>query len=356
MGSPTPSPNRRVLRRAPKDPTCDDEKNRSWAGCFETEWYTPTLQPDRKESRYGADIKIHFKPNALVDADKIAFSQTAQSSQADRQDPIDFTDPKADEVSDPDIGPRIRGVGARNYGAKAKDVSLSRMIDPLESAAGTAIDALPANRSPLAGMSDPVKGSELSESVTTKNGTYGFRHGAKGNHEDATMRDYPGLILAKGVDAHQFFQSTALAVAGPQKGVYYGSVHWGWKKGASDDKVSLLPFRLIRDATPSEDFGEARKLWNVSKNTRDEASIPLPTTSEMYTNVKADLMDKPEKGKSLGKLDANTRVELTASGGGSKGWQSVVVVRGALVGKSGWLPEESLSDKPVAAKRGRASK
>jgi hypothetical protein len=350
----TASISRRVLRRAPKDPDCNDEKTRTWAGCFDTDWYKKTRDPDSKEARYGADIQIRFKPNDKVDADKIAFVQTVQSSIGGEPVSIYFRDAKSNDPTEPDIGPKIRGVASRDYGPKTRETALSRMIDPLEAAAGTAIDSLPKGRTPLAGMTDPDKGSDLSKSGPTRFGKFGSRHKGSADHEDAIVRDPPGLTLPKQLEAHQFFETSALAVAGIQKGAFYGSVRWGWMKSASDDEVKLEPFRLLRDATPSPEFAEAAKLWNVSKNTLGEPSIGLPGTTEMFTTLKKiALLDHADKGKSLGNLDANTRVEVTdETDSAHKNWKNVVVVSGPLTGSVGWVQQESLSDKPVESKRG----
>ena len=345
----SPSISHSVIRRAPKDASCPDKKNETWAGCFDTEWYSPTRKEDGKDVRYGADIQIRFNPNDNVDAEKIALSQTAQSSLEGQPVSIYFKDEKTEDLSNPDVGPRIRGVAERKTSQKKKDTALSRMIDILEPAAGTAIDSLPGSRTPLAGMSDPAKGNELSSSVPTKFGKFGCHSKLKDKHGMAVMRDIPGLITQKQVEAHQIFETTALAVAGVQKGTFYGSVQWGWKKSGSDDEASLIPFRLIRETTPSSDFGEAAKLWNASKTSNDEPSIGLPLTAEMFTTPKkAALMDGPDKGKSLGNLDANTGVEVMDTiDDKHKDWRNVVVVGGPLAGKVGWLKLESLSDRPT---------
>ena len=344
-----PSISHRVLQRSPKDASCPDKKNETWAGCFDTEWYTPTREEDGKDVRYGADIQIRFNPNDSVDAEKIALSQTAQSSQEGQPVSIYFKDEKTEDLSNPDVGPRIRGVAERKTSQKKKDTALSRMIDILEPAAGTAIDSLPGSRTPLAGMSDPAKGNDLSSSVPTKFGKFGCNSKQKGKHGMAIIRDIPGLIMQKQEEAHQIFETTALAVAGVQKGTFYGSVRWGWKKSGSDDKASLIPFQLIRETTPSPDFEEAAKLWNVSKTSNDDPSIGLPLTAEMFTTPKkVALMDSPDKKKSSANLDTDTRVEVMDTiDDKHKDWRNVVVVSGPLAGKVGWLKLESLSDRPT---------
>ena len=346
---PRPSTSHRVLRRAPKDVSCPDKKNETWAGCFDTEWYSPTRKEDRKDVRYGADIQIRFNPNDNVDAEKIAFSQTAQSSLEGQPVSIYFKDEKTEDLSNPDAEPRIRGVAEHKTSQKRKDTALSRMIDILDPAAGTAIDSLPESRTPLAGMSDPLKRKRTVQFCSHEIREVRLPQQTKNKHGMAVIRDIPGLIMQKQVEAHQMFETTALAVAGVQKGTFYGSVQWGWKKSGSDDKATLIPFRLIREATPSQDFGEAAKLCNASKTSNDEPSISLPLTAEMFTTPKkAALMDSPDKKKSSANLDTDTRVEVMDTiDDKHKDWRNVVVVSGPSAGKVGWLKLESLSDRPT---------
>ncbi len=60
------------------------------------------------------------------------------------------------------------------------------------------------------------------------------------------------------------FETTALAVDGEQKGTYYGSIKWGWKKG-DDGNISAVPFGLGSMGTPTKEFLGAAKKWNGAK-------------------------------------------------------------------------------------------
>jgi hypothetical protein len=357
-----PDPESRpVLRRTPKDKdaACKDPKNKTWAGCFSTEWYD--LRSGKEVGAFvpcGADIKIHFTPNNNVDAEKIAFIQTAQSSEGDQPVSIYITrDPEPDAAKPdltPDMTPRIKGVSPYRHSQEEKDTDLSRKIDVLDAGGGTAIDNLPKNRSPLAGMKDPDKGNELSGAGEIKDNQFG-RHLRDGSKPplDATMRDYPAFSPHKHAEAQQIFETAALAVEGPQKGAFYGSVQWGWKKGSSDNKPTLLPFRLLKEATPSAIFGAAAKLWNASKATSGDASIRVPMAAEMFTAAKkVELMGSPGKGTSLAKLEMNTRVEVTEKlDDAHKDWRNIVVISGPFAGRVGWVKQESLSDKKVEPQR-----
>jgi hypothetical protein len=64
-------------------------------------------------------------------------------------------------------------------------------------------------------------------------------------------------------NSEQIFESTALAVEGTQKNTYYGSVNWGWKRDASGT-FSMLPLKVISQATPSVNFLTAATVWSTA--------------------------------------------------------------------------------------------
>jgi hypothetical protein len=194
----------------------------------------------------------------------------------------------------------------------------------------------------------------------------------KKNHQDASLTDVPQTVVPKGVEASQTFETTALAVAGAQKGAYYGSVQWGWRKGSSDNAPKLIDFQaasrglsaargdtsVSKEAAPSSTFWDAAALWNASKTSDDKWSIPLPIFADKFTNTKdAVLMSHPDTGKSLGKLDLNTRLGETEEQVTTKtdpkdnDWRKVIVLSGPLTGKVGFVKEQILSNKETEAKR-----
>lgn len=161
------------------------------------------------------------------------------------------------------------------------------------------------------------------------------------------------MIVPRNAGAHQVFETTAVAVAGVQKGAFYGAVTWGWNKRNSDDKATLVPFQLHSKFTPSAVFREATELWNDSKTSHDAPTIDLPIVAEMFTNTKkVALMETRDKGKHLATLDINTRVEvINNTESADKNWRNVVVVSGPSIGKVGWIKQEFLSDKTTEMKR-----
>jgi hypothetical protein len=300
-----------VLRRVPQD---------TWGGTFDTDRYKLLgPEPDKSGgSRYGIDIQISFKPNDKVDAEKIALVQTAQTL--------------------------LDGKPVSVHADKKNDVTPSRMIPEFESGQGTHIDAQPESRTPLYGMADPTKGNELADSGTGRLMQLGSRRpGVK--PENAIIVDRSGLSVPNRSEGSQLFETTALAIAGAQKGAFYGSVQWGWKKSADEKKATPIEFLRYSKDVPSSEFKQAAELWNASKTSEGKDTIDLPLTSGMYTSIKkGQLMDKPSKGRSLGNLDLNTRLEVTEQTDPKfPDWGNVIVIDGPLTGKVGWVQRGILS-------------
>jgi hypothetical protein len=314
----TPSALQPVIRRTPEE---------TWAGSFDTEWYKiapPVLDTKNKIGRYGADIKIVFTPNKRVSADKIALVQTAQSL--------------------------IDNVAVSLYSREKNDVTLGRSTP----GAGIHIDQSPKSRTPLTAMLDPTSGSDLADSGPSTFTQSGSQTQDKTMvPQQAWLRDTPGLKVGDQSEALQEFETTALAVAGPQTGAFYGSVRWGWKKEAGKLTATTTGFQRVSKDAPGSEFADAAELWNASKTSENKDTIALPLVAGMYTNInKGKLMDDPKTLKSLGNLDLNTRLEVTDQADPTKGdWQKVVVVDGPLAGKVGWVKKSMLSDRQTEAKR-----
>jgi hypothetical protein len=86
----------------------------------------------------------------------------------------------------------------------------------------------------------------------------------------ATLIDEPGGSAARG--ARQLrFESCAISRSGPTAGECYGCATWGISVDNAG-QVTLMP-RSVRPM-PSEDFEEARQMWNTWRATRPAADQP----------------------------------------------------------------------------------
>jgi hypothetical protein len=300
-----------TLRRATVD---------TWAGSFDND-----LQYDLKnnndgkgEGAYGATIQIRFTPNSAVQADKVALVQTASSSWND----VNY----------------FLGSASERQATEARST-----------AGGTHIDQInPSSRSPLVGMKDPPSTSnDLAASIPAPGVRFGIPSAENKEDRQAWLMDPAGFSVPDGVAASQSLETTALAVSGPQKGVYYGAVSWGWGK-ATDAKVATLkPFQAVSRDAPSSGFGQASALWNKSTTDQNQRRLPLPiATGKFVAHTSTPLMERADGGKRVARLDLNTRVEITGQTDQKHpDWSNVIVTDdGSQVGKQGWVKTSLLGD------------
>jgi Domain of unknown function (DUF4157) len=150
-----------------------------------------------------------------------------------------------------------------------------------KSADGHAVDRLSNNNNPIYGAPalGPNQGLEAtaeSNNPTTapteldpdkgRNATYELGHrintGGAWDVKDAGLHDAPTII--GGPSSSKEFESAAVALDGPQKGTYYGSVRWGWRKDAAG-VLSEIPFDLVSMGVPSKEFLGAATMWNAGR-------------------------------------------------------------------------------------------
>jgi hypothetical protein len=278
-----PAPHRMVQR----DPV------KTWAGEFEApeKDYKETYErdPRAQQVRPGVEIHIIFRPYPVVNAEEIAFVQTATTFLNGQ--------PYA-------IKPTVAG----------------RMIPFPEPGAGTHIDV-------GASAQSPFLGQQLGAQVE--------------------MTDDPGFLMGEKDEASMIFETAAVAVKGAQKGAYYGAAKWGWTRQPSQPPKKL-EFGAAGLVPGGPDFLEAARLFDVSTTSQGQKTIHLPTVQVVYTTKKTKLVADPGKPGARGtvELEANTRLEVTEeTDPAHKGWQHVIVVGGRYAGKPGWV-NEPLSDSP----------
>ena len=95
------------------------------------------------------------------------------------------------------------------------------------------------------------------------------------------LHDDPNLTEPNDKYQSQIFETAALAIAGNQKGVFYGSVNGaGTCRLVTQTRTcsSSISSRRMRRVGSS---GEAARLWNASKTTQNQPSIAVPSMS-MY--------------------------------------------------------------------------
>ena len=317
-----------VLRRFAK---------KSWAGEFRVKDDAYKVGYDDEDPKMQqvhpyAKIEIDFEPNQNVEAAKIAFVQTSNTTVNGQPHPLNTT-------------------------------VASRSLDVGELGEGTHIDASHTSRTPLAGMKTPSSGNDLSQSQESHFASYGSgkRDKKKYISKVAQIADQPAIPVGVQDEAEMYFESSPMAVEGVQEGVYYGAIKWGWSKKKGTKKPEKIELALIsQDAPSSSVFQKLGTLWDAAKTSTGESAIHLPTVTSMYTAKKAKLVDDPAKPKKGVDLDADTHVEVTErTDPAHKDWRHVIVIEGPepSVGKMGWLMEGDLTgQKPILKKKGSRAK
>jgi hypothetical protein len=134
-----------------------------------------------------------------------------------------------------------------------------------------------ARKSPLAWSIDRVAGAPqpfyiagrnaagrvVDKAIWGRKGRGGARHGA------ATLKDEPSGPAGFGVMMK--FESCAISRSGPTAGECYGCATWGFSVDSAG-AMTVMPRGIT--AMPSEEFEEARTLWNTWRAGRPAASRP----------------------------------------------------------------------------------
>jgi hypothetical protein len=87
----------------------------------------------------------------------------------------------------------------------------------------------------------------------------------------------PAVFQQAAVTSSRRFETAAICVAGPNAGMYLGSVEWGYYTQAG--QIRLYPLRAISMGAPSASFMAAVQGWNratVSLGSGQVAPVPIP--------------------------------------------------------------------------------
>ena len=264
------------------------------------------------ENWRGANIKVHFKPNAFVDAEQIGLTQSVQSI--------------------------VGGTTNLSPGAAARPIPAADAkalnTGPGETDEGTAIDQSTTNTSPMYAVEN-ASSTSLTDAADARFGEHGhhFTDATKGLQEkNAWITDTPRRANAA-KDSRQIFEVAALATKGAQAGTYYGSVRWGWRTDAAGahTKVDLA---TVSEGVPSSTFLKAGEIWNASKTpggNKDTVNLPLPdvhvTTGPVTLKPPIPMVDIA--------LPVGTRLQIITQAIGPSGDGTVKIVDGPHTGITG---------------------
>ncbi len=268
------------LKKVPETVGSDD------FGQFET---TKFVEAEGK----GVEIILKFHPNeSKVDAKKIALSQSY----------------------------RVTTASGTAYGNDPNQAT--KMVPSGKSGAGYTIDQLSGSNNPIyaqnanLGATQELKDTPQSANKTTdatvlgKNTNYELGHCFKEKDTDdkkkkhsAGLYDKPQGEKNKGES--KMFETAALAIEGTDKDKYYGSVKWGYKMEGTKaaPTVTKMDIEVASKGTPTANFIEAAKLWNVGKTRGTIQVIADPQATVLKHDASGT--EKLAKGTKLKQLETN---------------------------------------------------
>jgi hypothetical protein len=265
----------------------------------------------------GAHMEMDFEPGAGVDATKIGLTQSVKISAGGAPLANDPTRANRMAGSGPGEGYFLDRVSTRNnpiYGGPSLGAGKDLKDTPETNA--------PTGTTPSASNATYVLGHHFKKATGT-----GF------DSKNAWLSDTPERNASN--DSSMEFETTALAIDGAQKGTYYGSVKWGWKRDGTG-KLDLLPFALVSQGAPSQNFLAAASAWNsaaaagtlVAKNAPTQCYKWSSGFATDYTIVRGT------------KVTQNSTV-----GAGADEYVSVTIVDGAKAGSTTFIKVTDLTDK-----------
>jgi len=246
-------------------------------GTWDTERYQSVIENDNP----GAEIIIKFTPNELVNSPKIALVQKINKV-------LNNTHLDTAKVQQRTTGVVPLGSGVRTAQERATmhghwDRALTQT-------------------NPVYGADDLEDGQDIEETALStfnitdldnySNYQLGYNYTSRGfggsthHKRDAKLHDKPNMPTAN-VGSRMEFETAAVSIKGNQKGIYYGSIKWGWEitnvvgnKVATTD-IDLIDFEVQSMGTPTAHMKQAATQWNASQTYsmgvgKDTTSIMMP--------------------------------------------------------------------------------
>jgi Domain of unknown function (DUF4157) len=91
---------------------------------------------------------------------------------------------------------------------------------------------------------------------------------------NAILTDDPRVYLNRGIEQSMHFETTAVVLEGRYKGLALGTVSWGWTKAVGERLPQLKNFASVNNSGSSENFEEAKTVWN--KAAEEHELVPIP--------------------------------------------------------------------------------
>jgi hypothetical protein len=218
-----------------------------------------------KDGKVGVEMTLEFDPGPRVNAKKIGLTQAVRTLDDGKPDIIEASQRERTVKSGVALGYKTDRLSGQNnpiYGAP--------VLRP-----GQGLDATPESDAP----GKPVGGG--ADDAKYRLGWH-YRSNGQVEKQSAQLRDAPKVPRpAPGHTASQVFETTAVAIEGKDKDLYYGSVEWGWEIDERG-QFKRLPLTLLRESMPSSRFVDAAKLWNAFEY---PPGLPIPGADNKSTTI-----------------------------------------------------------------------
>jgi hypothetical protein len=263
----------------------------------------------------GAHMELDFEPGANTDATKIGLTQSVKISAGGAPLANDPTRANRMVSGGPGDGYFLDRLSTRNnpiYGTPSLAAGKGLADSPETNA--------PTGAPPSASNATFVVGHHVAKP------TGGF------DTKNAWLSDTPERNPAN--DSSMEFETTATAIAGAQTGSYYGSVRWGWRRDGSG-KLDLIPFSLVSQGVPSQNFLAAAGAWNAAAATGTLVAKNAPTQCYKWSGGFATDYTIARGVK----VTQNSTV-----GAGTDEYANVTIVDGAKAGSATFVKVRDLTD------------
>lgn len=294
------------------------------------------LYQDKTISTLKVGVKMHLKfdPGKFVDAKKIGLVQSVRSY-AKGKDII--RDPHQQRQRLVKKGP------GKGYQIDRDPYRNNPVYGSRDLPSGQGLEKTP--------MSSAPSGQKATAGVGGNSGyQLGYRYrGGKGAFikQEAWLYDEPKIPGV--LDSGQIFETTAVAIDGTQKGMYYGSVKWGWKVD-NRGNFTRIPLTLASRGVPTQNFLAAAEKWNKA-TTAYASSIETRGNTTFYLDSGRQARLNLLLGKSTPSvtLKGGTRVilqdDVIVEYRAGKVFTRVLVNAGTHVGKIGFVRPADLKEK-----------
>ncbi len=177
------------------------------------------------------------------------------------------------------------------------------------------------NLGPTENLKDTPSSANTSANPTVLgvNTHYELGHCYKARSTDAAKKKHPAGLYdqpqgRKKKGAGMMFETAAFAIDGADTGKYYGSVKWGYKLEGTEaaPTVAKIDIDEASKGTPTANFIEPAKLWNVGKTQGTLKVIADPATVYKMDGSTTETLAKETKIKQLDTVGGGTEAMIKA--------------------------------------------